>query len=210
MDHSHFKANQTAAVYVANGLDPRTQEAFELHMMSCPDCLNDVEMWRAIRNHMPTAVEERMPAPAARRRFSMQGLRMAAAIALATFAGSLGGWFVRSAQDPHIDAAQTFFFNLPPATRAAECTQLQLAPQTRVLVVRVPGVASDHRVVAVDSNGTELRSGAYDIQRQPDGSWVVRLDSTLVERRTVHFETVGPDGSSTQAGCITGTPALIL
>jgi hypothetical protein len=42
MDHLQFKANQTAAVYVADGLDASTQEAFEMHMMACPECVEDV------------------------------------------------------------------------------------------------------------------------------------------------------------------------
>ena len=54
MDHSQFKANQTAAVYVADGLDERTLEAFEMHMMGCTECIEDVESWRAIKVNMPT------------------------------------------------------------------------------------------------------------------------------------------------------------
>ena len=53
MDHMQFKANQTAAGYVANGLDESTQEAFELHLMGCSECVEDVEVWRAIKLDMP-------------------------------------------------------------------------------------------------------------------------------------------------------------
>jgi len=56
MDHSQFKANQTAAVYVADGLDAPTQEAFEMHMMDCPECIEDVETWRAIKVNIPSRV----------------------------------------------------------------------------------------------------------------------------------------------------------
>ena len=56
MDHMQFKANQTAAAYVAHELDEHTQEAFEVHMMGCSECLNDVEAWRVIKTHMPDAV----------------------------------------------------------------------------------------------------------------------------------------------------------
>ena len=55
MDHMRFKANLTAASYVARGLDESTQEDFELHLMSCPECVDDVEAWRAIEKHMPKA-----------------------------------------------------------------------------------------------------------------------------------------------------------
>jgi len=53
MDHAQFKAKQTAAVYVADGLDERTLEAFEMHMMGCTECVEDVESWRAIKVNMP-------------------------------------------------------------------------------------------------------------------------------------------------------------
>ena len=210
MDHMQFKANQTAAVYVANGLDPRTQEAFELHLMSCPDCVEDVEAWRAIKNHMPAQESVSVaPAPVVRR-VPAHAWRLAAAVAFATFVGGMGGWFVRSAQDPQIDAAQTVFFNLPPAARAFDdCTALPLAPQTRVVVVRVPAVPSDHRVVALGSDGNELRSRGYDVQRQPDGSWIVRLDSTLVERRAIRIETRATDGSGAPMGCVMGQSAPV-
>jgi hypothetical protein len=56
MDHIQFKANQTAAAYVAHELDEHSQEAFEIHMMGCAECLNDVEAWRVIKQHMPDAV----------------------------------------------------------------------------------------------------------------------------------------------------------
>ena len=53
MDHMRFKANLTAATYVSRGLDESMQEDFELHLMSCPECVDDVESWRAIEKHMP-------------------------------------------------------------------------------------------------------------------------------------------------------------
>ncbi len=53
MDHLRFKSEQTAAAYVAGGLDPTTQEQFELHLMSCPDCVDEVESWRALKGCLP-------------------------------------------------------------------------------------------------------------------------------------------------------------
>ena len=53
MEHMQFKANQAAAAYVANELGEPALEAFELHMMGCSECVNDVEAWRAIKDHMP-------------------------------------------------------------------------------------------------------------------------------------------------------------
>lgn len=53
MDHLRFKSEQTAATYVADGLDPETREQFELHLMSCPECVEEVEGWRAIKSCLP-------------------------------------------------------------------------------------------------------------------------------------------------------------
>jgi anti-sigma factor RsiW len=61
MDHLRFQSNQTAAAYVADGLDHETQEAFELHMMSCADCVQEVEVWRSLQGQLAantTAVQE--------------------------------------------------------------------------------------------------------------------------------------------------------
>jgi hypothetical protein len=63
MDHIQFKSNQTAASYVAQELTDQQQELFELHMMGCSECINDVEAWRVIKHHMPTpgAIEAQKP-----------------------------------------------------------------------------------------------------------------------------------------------------
>jgi anti-sigma factor RsiW len=61
MDHLRFQSNQTAAAYVADGLDHETQEAFELHMMTCADCVQEVEVWRSLQGQLAantTAIEE--------------------------------------------------------------------------------------------------------------------------------------------------------
>src|SRR5579875_1285103 len=48
MDHLRFKSEQTAAAYVADALDASAREQFELHMMSCSACVEEVERWRAL------------------------------------------------------------------------------------------------------------------------------------------------------------------
>jgi hypothetical protein len=53
MDHLRFESDQAAAAYVADGLDPERRQEFELHMMSCPECVEAVEGWRAIKDHLP-------------------------------------------------------------------------------------------------------------------------------------------------------------
>lgn len=70
MDHLRFKSDQTAAAYVADELDAVRLQEFELHMMSCQECLEDVEGWRAIKNHLPReavpAMATAQPVPRAR------------------------------------------------------------------------------------------------------------------------------------------------
>lgn len=77
MEHLRFKSEQTAAAYVADELDPARREEFELHMMSCVECVEDVEGWRAIKNRLPDhAVPRPLPArklPAEDRSSSPEG-----------------------------------------------------------------------------------------------------------------------------------------
>ena len=92
MDHIQFKANQTAAGYVANGLDESTQEAFELHLMGCSECVEDVEVWRAIKLDMPRQrpeVRSKAPKP---RFVAFSDWRMAASLVGAGIIGATGGW----------------------------------------------------------------------------------------------------------------------
>ena len=124
MDHTQFKANQTAATYVADGLDQGTLEAFEMHMMGCTECVEDVEAWRAIKLNMPRTARPAL-APGAIRRsvHAAAGWRMAASLLIAASLGAAGGWLGRAAQAPDLDSAQTVFFNVPAVTRGAdECS----------------------------------------------------------------------------------------
>lgn len=70
MEHLRFKSEMTAAAYVAGKLDPELETAFELHMMSCPDCVGEVETWRALKGNLqpqtPARLPEAMPLPAVR------------------------------------------------------------------------------------------------------------------------------------------------
>src|SRR3984957_11995587 len=104
MDHALFKAKQTAAVYVADGLDERTLEAFEMHMMGCTECIDDVERWRAIKVNMPARSRPaRAPAvfgrnlPSGTGRsgvgYAAAGWRMAASLVVGGVLGTAGGWF---------------------------------------------------------------------------------------------------------------------
>ena len=205
MDHIQFKANQTAAGYVANGLDESTQEAFELHMMSCPECVEDVEVWRAIKLDMPKQRPEvRTIAP--RRKVAAFGdWRMAASLVGAGLLGAAGGWLGKATTATDLDSTRTVVFNLPAVSRGAdECTAVRLAPDTRLAVLRVPGLSRDLRVVALDSDRRELPAGQYASRIQPDGSQLVRIDARLLAGRNVQLETRRASGSGEPLGCITG------
>src|SRR6185437_10298237 len=94
MDHIQFKANQTAAGYVANGLDESTQEAFELHMMGCSECVEDVEVWRAIKLDIPKQRPQvtTLAPPRRRSAAAFSDWRMAASVVGAGLLGAAGGW----------------------------------------------------------------------------------------------------------------------
>jgi anti-sigma factor RsiW len=209
MDHAQFKAKQTAAVYVADGLDERTLEAFEMHMMGCTECIDDVETWRAIKVNMPTrARPTRVPAVLGRNMHAAAGWRMAASLVVGGVLGTAGGWFGHQSQTPNLDSTQTAFFNVPAATRGAgDCTPLRLAPDTRFALLRVPGVSRDRQVMAADAEKRELPASRYTSRLQPDGSHLVRIDAQALDGREVFLEAHAADGFGEPLGCVTGQVA---
>ena len=206
MDHMQFKTNQTAASYVANGLDESTQEEFELHMMGCTECLEDVEVWRAIKLEMPGRRPEMGTQPAGGRFAAFSGWRMAAALIGATLIGATAeGWLGKERTATDLESTRTVVFNLPSVSRGADdCTAMRLASDTRLALLRVPGIPRDLRVVALDSDKHELPAGQYASRIQPDGSQLVWMDAALLSGRSVHLEARHPEGSGEPLGCITG------
>lgn len=205
MDHIQFKSNQTAAAYVAHELTEQQQEAFELHMMSCPECVNDVEAWRLIKQHMPaaTVAEPRMPF----RKLWWGGWGMAASFTGAMVIGALGGWFAGTLQRPSLDTTETAIFNMPALTRGAnDCTPLALAANTRAAVLRVSGVPSQGVVVATDASGQDLPANRYSAREQRDGSWVLRFDARWLQHERVQLVSRKP-GSEELLGCVSGAVA---
>jgi hypothetical protein len=200
MDHLRYKADQTAAIYVASGLEASDQENFELHLMSCPECVDDVEAWRAIEAHMPR--EARAVAPrAAAAGAGIKEWRLAAALAAIGVLGAAAGWFARPFADPGLD--DTAFFNALPQSRGAfDCMPLKLAANTRHVVLRVAGVASDRRVVALNSRGEELDARGYGARLQSDGSWVLSFATDTIARRALNLESRGATGPAESLGCV--------
>ena len=222
MDHLRFKSNQTAAAYVADGLDPKTQEAFELHLLTCPECVSEVESWRAIKHSLvrdatpeptralPQSAVTGQGSPSARtrpyapaKRSSLTTTRFAASLVAVALAGTVAGWSLRSAQAPWSDSEALAFFTLPPVARGpSDCTALHLDGQTRVIALRVPGAAPEQQLVAVDSAGHDLGADSYSVRSQGDGSWLVRLDAATLLRQDIRFEARSADGTVDPRGCL--------
>ncbi len=134
--------------------------------------------------------------------------RLAASLLLFTGVGATVGWFGREAQGPELDSSRSVFFNMPAVERGAdECTALRLSAESKLAVVRVPGISTGRTLVAVDSEKHELASGTYAVRVQPDASQLVRMDTRVLVDRAVHLETRGADGTTEPVGCITGTIA---
>jgi hypothetical protein len=206
MDHAQFKAKQTAAVYVADGLDEHTLEDFEMHMMGCRECVEDVESWRAIKLNMPARARPvRAPAVLGRSAQAAVGWRMAASLIVGGVLGTASGWFGHESQAPNLDSTQTTFFNVPAATRSGgDCTALRLAPDTKFAVLRVPGVSRDRKVVAANAEKQELPATRYTSRLQPDGSHLVRIERQALESREVFLEARAADGFGEPLACVTG------
>jgi hypothetical protein len=209
MDHAQFKSKQTAAVYVADGLDERTLEAFEMHMMGCTECVEDVETWRAIKINMPSRARPvRAPAFLGRNTHAALGWRMAASLVVGVALGTTGGWFGHESQAPNLDSTQTAFFNVPAATRGAgDCTPLRMAADTRFAVLRIPGVARDRQVIALDADKHKLPASRYTSRLQPDGSQLLRIDTQALDGRDVFLEARATDGFGEPLGCVTAEAA---
>jgi len=211
MEHLRFKSSQTPAAYVAGGLDSRAQEAFELHMMSCPQCVDEVEAWRTIKDKVvdETGLRPREPAvavPAAAMPpagASFMSWRLAISLVAMMSVGATAGWYARSTQGPAVNSDSLGFYSLPVRTRgAAECVSLRLDAPVKLIAVRVPGAAVEQQLVPVDSAGRDLSSDSYAVRTQGDGSWLVRLRAASVRGGSVRFEARSADGTADPRGCV--------
>jgi hypothetical protein len=206
MDHMRFKANLTAASYVANGLDQSSQEDFELHLMSCAECIDDVEAWRAIEAHMPREEHTaalRMPVLLDR---GLKHWRLAASVVGIGILAAAGGWYGRAFADPELE--RTAFFNALPVSRGAlECMPLRFAADTQRVVLRIAGVARDQRVRALSPKGEELTTRGYGARRQSDGSWLLQFATAKLDRGAIRLESYGSAGVAEPLGCVSAEPA---
>ena len=228
--HLRYKAEMTAALYVAHGLDLTAEETFELHLMECPQCVDDVEAWRAIQRHMPVAAGADVasarrvpsaaavaaaaltpPAPAAPRsavppQASLRHWRLAASLVGIALIGAAAGWYGRTLVDPGLE--NTAVFNAPALERgAAECTALKFGAATQRIALRVAGVASGRQVVALSARGEELSSRDYSARRQADGSWLVQFAPSALARGALSLQSRGAAEGAESLGCFSAPAA---
>jgi hypothetical protein len=205
MDHMQFKSNQTAAAYVAHELDEMQQEAFEVHMMGCSECLNDVESWRVIKTHMPDAV---VLEPA--RQFKKHwwgGWGMAASFLGAMVVAAGGGFYSGTLQRPNVDSSEIAIFDMQPVTRSEGCTQLPLAANTRAVVLRMTKVDSERHPLATNLDGMELKASEYNVRAQRDGSWVLRFEPGYLKGASAYIVTRRAGTEDESLGCVSAVVA---
>jgi len=196
-----FKANQTAAAYVAGELDELSQEKFEIHMMGCSECLNDVEAWRVIKMHMPDAAV--VETARQYKKHWWGGWGMAASFVGTIAIAGAGGWFANAMQRPNVYSSETAIFDMQPITRSSDCYQLPVAANTRTVLVRVTRVDSERRPVATDMDGSELASSLYSARLQRDGSWVMLFDSDSLKKAPAYIVARKDAGADESLGCVT-------
>ena len=217
MQHIRFKAEQTAAHYVANGLDEKAQEAFELHMMGCAECVSDVEVWRAIKDNLPDAANEQaaeMPiigamSGHAKLRPAHSVWRAAAALGGVAVVAGAAGWYGHALRGPGaaLASGQALFYNLAPATRSVECAPFQIGQRASVVLLRIPGAVPNAKLLAqYIPGGTPAAPLQYHVREQGDGSWVLQLSANALRGRSIALAVQQANEAPLSLGCIAGKP----
>jgi hypothetical protein len=212
MGHLHFKSNQTAARYIAGDLDGEEQSLFEMHFMSCGECLQDVETWRSMREGL--RITHTLPAPGnaepatqpAPQRVRGGGWRFAAMLAATACVGSAGGWWLRTVHGPALDDSRVAFVMQPATLRSAACESLRISPQATIVALRVPGAAAGEHLVVTDTNGHELPAARYFVQPQADHSWLARFPADAIVGHELRLLARAGSGQGVdeELGCVAG------
>jgi hypothetical protein len=82
-----------------------------------------------------------------------------------------------------------------------------MAADTRFAVLRIPGVARDRQVIALDADKHKLPASRYTSRLQPDGSQLLRIDTQALDGRDVFLEARATDGFGEPLGCVTAEAA---
>jgi hypothetical protein len=205
MDHARFKSSHTAATYVNGDLDERTLEAFELHLMQCPLCVEDVEVWRAVQS----GLRDQDAATQVARDPIGGRWRLAASLAVIAVGSGAAGWYGHSFAGPAVSDDAVAVFSLPPTTRGAEdCLALRVHEGTELIALRVPNAASGWQLELTREDGSPVDSREYAVRIQMDGSWLLRLRAQSLVGELLRLQTRGGDGMTEPLGClIVPTPA---
>jgi len=234
MSHLVFKSRQVAAHYVADGLAEPEREAFELHLMTCTECVDDVETCRLLVAALAAEGKGRRPAPrsralrriadqrrpaapqvagaAALRAGTLPGWQVAACVAVASLLGLGGGWFLRAGSWTSVDDGALEVVSLGGTTRGGECTRVRLAARAQIVAARIPGAVAGARLVASRADGQPLEADEYSVRTQPDGSWLLALPAARLLGEEVALELRSPGAAGEPAvrepvGCLTAVRA---
>lgn len=201
MDHARFKNMQAAATYVSGDLDERTQQAFELHLLECRDCLEEVEVWRAVQAGLRQTdtgrtVRTRDAAAAAR-------WRLAASLAVIAVGSGAAGWYAHSFTGVALADEGIAVFSLPPVMRGAEeCLPLRVDPGVELIALRVPNAATGWQLELMREDGTPIGENDYSVRTQMDGSWLLRMRARALAGELLRLQTRGGDGMTEPLGCL--------
>jgi TIR domain len=168
------------------------------------------EIGRPVRLESDTPLTPRggrlaIPNESGRKIAAFSDWRMAASLLGAGIIGASGGWVGKAANAMDLDSIRTVVFNLPTVSRGSdECTTVRVAPDTRLAVLRVPGLSRDLRVVVLNSEKRELPADEYTSRIQQDGSQLLWIDAQLLAGRGVQLQARRANGSGEPLGCVTG------
>jgi hypothetical protein len=202
MDHSRFKANQSAALYVNGSLDAFTQEAFELHLMGCRSCVEEVELWRAMRS----GLQSKAGADALTRSHGAAqrttGWQLAASLAFVAVGSAAAGYYASFLRGASLADETTAVFNLPPLTRGFDdCEPLPLASATELIALRVPNATAGWHLELTDEDGVAIAEREYAVRTQADGSWLLRLHARPFAGELLRLQTRAEGGIAEPLGC---------
>jgi hypothetical protein len=208
MDHARFKANHTAALYVRGDLEERSQETFEMHLMSCASCVEDVEVWRALRTGMREEGADPRPVPSIARSarpavWQTGAWPLAASLAVIAIGSGAGGWYARSLSVSSLADNGIAVFTLPPLTRGYEdCEPLPVDGATDVVALRIPNAVTGWQLELTDEEGAPLPATGYSVRTQADGSWLLRMRAKPLQGEVLRLQSRASDGVTEPLGCI--------
>jgi hypothetical protein len=203
MDHARFKNEHTPALYVSGGLDERTQEAFELHLMECTACVSEVELWRAMRTGMRDGTAANAPVIRSFDTSRTTQWGLAASVAVIAIGSGAAGWYGRSFAGMSVSDEDLAVFNLPPITRGADdCVTLPIGERTEVVALRVPGARNGLELELTGEDGTLIADGEYSVRPQADGSWLLRVRAKPFAGQLLRLQTRGSNVLPEPLGCV--------